>query len=36
MGELALRGVIYWVLAQPFPQNWQVLDDMFKITKVIK
>jgi Predicted glycosyl hydrolase len=34
--ELALRGVSYWVLAQPFPQNWQVLDSMFKITKVIK
>ncbi len=30
-----LKGVSYWVLAQPFPQNWQVLDNMFKITKVI-
>lgn len=34
--QLGLRGVSYWVLAQPFPQNWQVLDDMFKITKVIR
>lgn len=34
--ELGLRGVSYWVLAQPFPQNWQVLDNMFKITKIIR
>ncbi|WP_027625831.1 LysM peptidoglycan-binding domain-containing protein [Clostridium lundense] len=34
--EYNLRGVSYWVLAQPFPQNWQVLDNMFNITKVIK
>lgn len=33
--EYGLRGVSYWVLAQPFPQNWQVLDNMFNITKVI-
>lgn len=32
--EYGLRGVSYWSLAQPFPQNWQVLDNMFKITKV--
>lgn len=36
VNEYGLRGVSYWVLAQPFPQNWQVLDDMFNITKVIK
>lgn len=36
VNEYGLRGVSYWVLAQPFPQNWQVLDDMFHITKVIK
>lgn len=36
VSELGLRGVSYWVLAQPFPQNWQVLDDMFNITKVVK
>jgi spore germination protein len=32
--EYGLRGVSYWSLAQPFPQNWQVLDNMFKISKV--
>lgn len=36
VNEYGLRGVSYWVLAQPFPQNWQVLDDMFHITKVIE
>lgn len=34
--ELGLRGVSYWVLAQPFPQNFKVLDNMFNIEKVIK
>jgi len=33
--EYGLRGVSYWSLAQPFPQNWQVLDNMFKITKLL-
>lgn len=36
VGELGLRGVSYWVLAQPFPQNWEVLDNMFKIVKVVR
>lgn len=36
VSELGLRGVSYWVLAQPFPQNYQVLENMFNITKVIK
>lgn len=36
VSEYGLRGVSYWVLAQPFPQNWQVLNNMFKITKVVK
>jgi spore germination protein len=36
VSQEGLRGVSYWVLAQPFPQNWQVLDDMFNIVKVIK
>jgi spore germination protein len=36
VSEYGLRGVSYWVLAQPFPQNWQVLADMFNIVKVIK
>lgn len=34
--QFGLRGVSYWALGQPFPQNWEVLDDMFKITKVIR
>lgn len=33
--DYGLRGVSYWVLGLPFPQNWAVLDDMFKITKVV-
>ncbi|MBV4450882.1 glycoside hydrolase family 18 protein [Clostridium tyrobutyricum] len=33
--EYGLRGVSYWALGQPFPQNWQVLDNMFFIEKVI-
>lgn len=32
--EYGLRGVSYWSLVQPFPQNWQVLDNMFKIVKL--
>jgi spore germination protein len=36
VSQYGLRGVSYWVLAQPFPQNYQVLDDMFNIVKVIK
>lgn len=35
VSQYGLRGVSYWVLAQPFPQNWQVLDDMFNIVKVV-
>ncbi len=30
-----LRGVSFWVLGVPFPQNWLVLNDMFSIVKVI-
>ncbi|MFL0267253.1 LysM peptidoglycan-binding domain-containing protein [Candidatus Clostridium radicumherbarum] len=36
VSELGLRGVSYWVLGLDFPQNWAVLEDMFKIVKVIK
>lgn len=36
VSEKGLRGVSYWVLAQPFTQNWVVLDNMFNITKVVK
>ncbi len=35
VSEYGLRGVSYWVLAKPFPENWQVLDNMFNIEKVI-
>lgn len=31
--ELHLRGVSYWVLGNPFPQNWHVLADNFRIQK---
>ena len=31
-----LRGVSYWVLGLPFPQNWAVLDNMFNIVKVVR
>lgn len=36
VAQYGLRGVSYWVLAKPFPQNWQVLDNMFNITKVVR
>lgn len=29
-----LRGVSYWVLGYPFPQNWTLLKDNFKIRKI--
>jgi spore germination protein len=35
VSKYGLRGVSYWVLSKPFPQNWEVLDNMFKITKVV-
>lgn len=31
--ELNLRGVSYWVLGNPFPQNWHVLAGNFRIQK---
>ncbi|MCQ6282102.1 LysM peptidoglycan-binding domain-containing protein [Bacillus sp. EB600] len=31
--EKNLRGVSYWVLGNPFPQNWFVLADNFRIQK---
>jgi spore germination protein len=30
-----LRGVSYWLLGIPFPQNWAVLSDMYSIVKVV-
>ncbi|AYD40140.1 LysM peptidoglycan-binding domain-containing protein [Clostridium fermenticellae] len=34
VSQYGLRGISYWVLAQPFPQNWQILSNMFNIRKV--
>ncbi len=33
--QYGLRGVSFWVLAKPFPQNWQVLNSMFRIEKIV-
>jgi spore germination protein len=30
-----LRGVSYWLLGIPFPQNWLVLDSMYNIVKLV-
>lgn len=35
VSRLGVRGVSYWVLGRPFPQNWIVLEDLFKIKKVV-
>ncbi|NQX46899.1 glycoside hydrolase family 18 protein [Paenibacillus tritici] len=31
--ELNLRGISYWKLGLPFPQNWLLLEDNFKVVK---
>ncbi len=31
--ELGLLGISYWHLAFPFPQNWQLLSEMFHVKK---
>lgn len=31
--ELNIRGISYWVLGNPFPQNWLILEDNFRIQK---
>ncbi|WP_342476627.1 glycoside hydrolase family 18 protein [Paenibacillus sp. FSL H7-0350] len=31
--ELGLRGISYWKLGLPFPQNWLLLEDNFKVVK---
>ena len=36
VNEYGLRGVSYWSLGKHFPQNWYELDNMFKITKLVK
>ncbi|NLP25868.1 MAG: sporulation protein [Clostridiales bacterium] len=33
--ENNLRGVGYWNTMRPFPQNWAVLNNQFKIEKII-
>ncbi|AZB44949.1 spore gernimation protein [Bacillus sp. FJAT-42376] len=29
--DYKLRGVAYWVLGEPFPENWELLNEQFKI-----
>lgn len=31
--QYGLRGISYWVLGNPFPQNWLVLEDNFHVVK---
>ena len=31
--DYRLRGIAYWVLGEPFPQNWTLLEDQFTIKK---
>lgn len=31
--EYGLRGISYWALGYPFPQNWHLLEDNFMIVK---
>lgn len=31
--EYGLNGVAYWVLGEPFPQNWTLLKDQFRIQR---
>ncbi|MFY0545422.1 glycosyl hydrolase family 18 protein [Brevibacillus sp. H7] len=31
--ELGLRGVSYWKLGLPFPQNWLLIEDNFRVQK---
>ncbi|HEU4965818.1 MAG TPA: glycoside hydrolase family 18 protein [Bacilli bacterium] len=33
MKELGVRGISYWKLGLPFPQNWLLLEDNFRIKK---
>jgi spore germination protein len=32
--EYGLRGISYWVLGVPFPQNWPVLQNNFRVKKL--
>lgn len=33
--EYGLRGISYWVLGYPYPQNWLLLEDNFSIRKIL-
>ncbi|KKI90700.1 spore gernimation protein [Bacillus sp. SA1-12] len=33
--EYRLRGISYWVLGYPYPQNWTLLEDNFSIRKIL-
>ncbi len=33
--EYGLRGISYWALGYPFPQNWVLLEDNFNVRKLI-
>lgn len=32
--DYGLRGISYWVLGYPFPQNWILLEDNFRVRKL--
>lgn len=34
VNQRRLKGVSYWVLGVSFTQNWEVLDNLFRITKI--
>lgn len=34
--EYNLRGISYWVLGYPFPQNWALLEDSFSVRKRLR
>jgi len=34
VNKYGLRGVSYWALGKPFPQNWPLLDSMFRVKKL--
>jgi spore germination protein len=33
--DYGLRGISYWVLGYPYPQNWLLLEDNFQIRKIL-
>ena len=32
--QYQLRGISYWVLGNPFPQNWLLIEDNFQVRKL--